>query len=95
MENQRTYEYMGYDMTAYVDGDHEQGFFVASQTIQSLFDGTAPTSVPVNGVAAGRFPTLDNAFDAAFDRIREEIDMKVRSASGTAGLAGPSNGNEG
>ncbi|HEY1609081.1 MAG TPA: hypothetical protein VGG24_07425 [Paraburkholderia sp.] len=85
MENQRTYEYMGYDMSAYVDGDHQQGFFVASQTIQSLFDGTDPTSVPVDGVAAGRFPTLDNAFDAAFDRIRAEIDAKTQSAPQTAG----------
>lgn len=84
MENQRTYEYMGYDMTAYVDGDHEQGFFVTSQTIQSLFDGTAAINVPVDRVAAGRFPTLDNAFDAAFDRIRDEIDSKIRAASGTA-----------
>ncbi|HTH61803.1 MAG TPA: hypothetical protein VL689_16815 [Paraburkholderia sp.] len=81
MESQRTYEYMGYDMTACVDGDHEHGYFVASQAIQSLFDGTAATNVPVDGVAAGRFPKLDNAFDAAFDRIREEIDTKARAAN--------------
>lgn len=84
MENQRTYEYMGYDMTALVDGDARQGFFVASQTIQSLFDGTGEVGVPVDGVAAGRFPTQDNAFDAAFDRIRDEIDAKTRAISGTA-----------
>jgi hypothetical protein len=83
MENQRSYEYMGYDMTASVDGDDTHGYTVTSQTIQSLFDGTPATSVPVTGVAAGRFPTQDNAFDAAFDRIRDEIDAKTRAASGT------------
>jgi len=81
MENQRTYEYMGYDVTASVDGDHERGFFVTSQTIHSLFGGTATETVPVDGVAAGRFPTQDNAFDAAFDRIREAIDAKVQAGS--------------
>jgi len=86
MANQRTYEYMGYDMTAYVDGDHEQGFVVTSLTIQSLFDGTAPVSLPVDGVAAGRFPTQDNAFDAAFDRIREDIDAKVRAGAANSGV---------
>jgi hypothetical protein len=84
MANERTYEYMGFDMTAYVDGDHEQGFVVTSQTIRSLFDPAATDTVPVDGVAAGRFPTLDNAFDAAFDRIREEIDARTRAASGSA-----------
>ena len=75
MASLRTYEYMGYDMPAGVDGDHEQGFFVTSQTIRSLFDGTSDT-VPVDGIAAGRFPKQDNAFDAAFDRIREEIERR-------------------
>ncbi|WP_321963993.1 hypothetical protein [Paraburkholderia sp. J7] len=31
--------------------------------------------------ATGRFPTHDNAFDAAFDRIRVAIDQRVRGAS--------------
>ncbi|WP_321948730.1 hypothetical protein [Paraburkholderia sp. J10-1] len=31
--------------------------------------------------AAGRFPNQDNAFDAAFDRIREAIDQRVRGAA--------------
>lgn len=83
MENQRTYEYMGYDMTAFVDGDDTDGYFVTSQTFQSQFDGTPPADVPVDGVAAGRFPTQDNAFDAAFDRIRDAIDAKIRAASRT------------
>jgi len=80
MENRRSYEYMGFDMTAGVDGDHEAGFFVSTQTIQSLTSSGNDT-VPVDGVAAGRFPTQDNAFDAAFDRIREAIDKRVRDAS--------------
>ncbi|WP_322033017.1 hypothetical protein [Paraburkholderia sp. J76] len=80
MENRRSYEYMGFDMTAGVDGDHEAGFFVSTQIIQSLTDAENAT-VPVDGVAAGRFPTQDNAFDAAFDRIREAIDKHVRAAS--------------
>lgn len=85
MANQRTYEYMGFDITAGVDGDHEQGFFVISQTIRSLFDRASTDTVPVDGVAAGRFPTRDNAFDAAFDRIRAEIDARTHAASGNAG----------
>lgn len=76
MENRRSYEYMGFDMTAGVDGDHEQGFFVSSQTIHSLTENLS-ANVPVDGVAAGRFPTQDNAFDASFDRIREAIDRRV------------------
>jgi len=74
MENRRSYEYMGFDMTAGVDGDHEAGFFVSTQIIQSLTDSE-------NATASGRFPTQDNAFDAAFDRIREAIDKRVRAAS--------------
>ena len=85
MQNQRTYEYMGYDMMATVDGDHEQGFFVTSQAVQSLFDGTPAVDIPVDGVAAGRFPALDNAFDAAFDRIREVVDSKIRTAASGTG----------
>ena len=84
MANQRTYEYMGFDITACVDGDHEQGFFVTSQTIQSLFDRASIDVVPVDGIAAGRFPAQDNAFDAAFERIRAEIDARTQAASGTA-----------
>jgi hypothetical protein len=80
MENRRSYEYMGFDMTAGVDGDHDAGFFVSTQQIQSLTDEDHAT-VPVDGIAAGRFPTQDNAFDAAFDRIRQEIDQRVRAAS--------------
>ncbi|WP_322009280.1 hypothetical protein [Paraburkholderia sp. J12] len=77
MENQRKYEYMGFDMIAGVNGDHEQGFFVSSQTIRSLTDADLTANVPVDGVAAGRFSTQDNAFDASFDRIRAAIDQRV------------------
>jgi hypothetical protein len=80
MENRRSYEYMGFNMTAGVDGDHEAGFIVSTQTIHSL-TGAESDQVPVDGIAAGRFPTQDNAFDAAFDRIREAIDQRVRTAS--------------
>ncbi|SDC37729.1 hypothetical protein [Paraburkholderia lycopersici] len=80
MENRRTYEYMGFDMTAGVDGDHEAGFFISTQTFRSLTDSESG-AVPVDGIATGRFPTQDNAFDAAFDRIREAIDQRVRAAS--------------
>lgn len=80
MENRRSYEYMGFNMTAGVDGDHEAGFFVSTQTIHSLTDNETGT-VPADGIAAGRFPTQDNAFDAAFDRMREAIDQRVRAAS--------------
>jgi hypothetical protein len=80
MENRRSYEYMGFNMTAGVDGDHEAGFLVSTQTIHSLTDNQSG-SVPVDGIAAGRFPTQDNAFDAAFDRMREAIDQRVRAAS--------------
>ncbi|WP_322104728.1 hypothetical protein [Paraburkholderia sp. J41] len=76
MENRRSYEYMGFNMTAGVDGDHNAGFFVSTQQVQSLTDGDHG-SVPVGGVSAGRFPTQDNAFDAAFDCIREFIDKRV------------------
>lgn len=72
MENQRAYEYMGFDMTAGVDGDHEHGFFISSQTIRSLTENLT-ADVPIDGIAAGRFPTQDNAFDASFDRIRDAI----------------------
>ncbi|POR49416.1 hypothetical protein B0G62_11184 [Paraburkholderia eburnea] len=80
MENQRSYEYMGYDMTAGVDGSHETGFTITTQKIHSLTDDTH-ADVPVDGIAGDRFPTQDNAFDAAFDRIREAIDQRVRAAS--------------
>lgn len=80
MKNQRSYEYMGFDMTAGVDGDHDVGFLVTTQKIHSLTDDNH-ADVPVDGVASGRFPTQDNAFDAAFDRIREAIDQRVRAAS--------------
>ncbi|QGZ54844.1 hypothetical protein [Paraburkholderia acidiphila] len=80
MENRRSYEYMGFDMTAGVDGDHEAGFFVSTQIIHSLTDAEN-ANVPIDGIAAGRFPTQDNAFDAAFDRIRAAIDQRVRAAT--------------
>jgi hypothetical protein len=76
MENRRKYEYMGFEMIAGVDGDHEHGFVVSSQTVHSLSAGET-ANVPIDGVAAGRFPSQDNAFDAAFDRIREAIDQRV------------------
>ncbi|QGZ61639.1 hypothetical protein [Paraburkholderia acidisoli] len=76
MENRRSYEYMGFNMTAGVDGDHTAGFFVSTQLVQSLTDGDHG-SVPVDGVAAGRFPAQDNAFDAAFDCMREFIDKRA------------------
>ncbi|NIE67489.1 hypothetical protein [Burkholderia sp. Ax-1719] len=80
MENRRSYEYMGFDMTAGVDGSHETGFTITTQTIHSLTDATH-ADVPIDGIAGDRFPTQDNAFDAAFDRIREAIDQRVRDAS--------------
>jgi hypothetical protein len=80
MENRRKYEYMGFDMIAGVEGDHERGFFVSSQTIQSLTDN-ANANVPIDGVAAGRFPTQDNAFDASFDRMRDAIDKRAAATS--------------
>jgi hypothetical protein len=78
MENQRAYEYMGFDMTAGVDGDHEHGFFVSSQTIRSLTEDLS-AEVPIDGIAAGRFRTQDNAFDASFDRMRDAIDRRIAS----------------
>jgi hypothetical protein len=76
MENRRAYEYMGFDMTAGVDGDREHGFFISSQTIRSLTEDLS-ADVPIDGIAAGRFPTQDNAFDASFDRIRDAINKRV------------------
>ncbi len=80
MENRRTYEYMGYDMTAGVDGDHASGFFVSTQSYRSL-TSDATGNVPIDGVAAGIFPTQDNAFDGAFDRIREALDERARDSA--------------
>ncbi|WP_155836761.1 hypothetical protein [Paraburkholderia mimosarum] len=55
MEHRRSYEYMGFNMTAGVDGDHEAGFFVSTQIIQSL-TSSETGNVPVDGVAAGPIP---------------------------------------
>jgi hypothetical protein len=76
MEHRQSYEYMGFRMTAGVDGDREHGFVVTSQTIQNL-TGPLNADIPIDGVAAGRFPTQGNAFDAAFDRIRDAIDKRI------------------
>lgn len=76
MENQRAYEYMGFDMIAGVDGDHDHGFFISSQRIRSLTEDLT-AEVPIDGIAAGRFRHQDNAFDASFDRMRDAIDKRV------------------
>jgi len=76
---QREYEYMGFNMIAGVDGDHEHGYVISSQKISSLTDDLK-AEVPIDGIAAGRFPTQDNAFDASFDRIRDAIDRRVASS---------------
>ncbi|MBN3855186.1 MULTISPECIES: hypothetical protein [unclassified Paraburkholderia] len=80
MQHERSYEYMGYTMTAGVDGEHDTGFTITTQRIHSLTDDTH-ADVPIDGIADERFPTQDNAFDAAFDRIRDAIDQRVRAAS--------------
>ncbi|MGH8777559.1 hypothetical protein [Paraburkholderia sp.] len=73
MEKKRMYQYMAYEMTSGVDGDHTKGFYVTSQVAKRMGAGTT-LNVPITGIASGRFPTEDNAFDASFDLVREAID---------------------
>jgi len=76
----REYDYMGFTMTSGVEGDREHGFVIASQTIRSLTEDLTD-NVPIDGIAAGRFSTQDNAFDASFERIRDAIDKRLAASA--------------
>ena len=83
MEDKRSYEYMGFEMTSGVSGDSTNGFYVAMRWIRETTQANR-INVPVDGIAAGRFRSLENAFDASFDRMRTAIDRQVRSAGRTS-----------
>ena len=76
MVDKRSYEYMGFEMTSDSGEVAEKGFYVATQCIRETSQGT-PTEVPIDGVAAGCFCSMENAFDASFDRMRAEVDREV------------------
>jgi hypothetical protein len=76
MVDKRSYEYMGFEMTSDLDGEAENGFYVATQWIRETTQGS-PIEVPIDGIAAGCFRSMENAFDASFDRMREAIDREV------------------
>jgi hypothetical protein len=67
---------MGFEMTSGVSGDSTNGFYVAMQWIRETTQANR-INVPIDGIAAGRFRSLENAFDASFDRMRTAIDRQV------------------
>ena len=76
MVDKRSYEYMGFEMTSDLGGDAENGFHVAAQWIRETTQGS-PIEVPIDGIAAGSFRNMENAFNASFDRMRKAIDREV------------------
>jgi len=88
MDDKRTYDYMRFEMTSGVGGDPTNGFYVAMQWIRETTQANR-INVPVDGIAAGRFRSLENAFDASFDSMRTAIDRQV-SAGRTSCSCGTS-----
>ena len=76
MEDKRSYEYMGFEMTSGVSGDSTNGFYVATQWIRKITQANL-INVPIDGIVAGRFHSLENAFDASFNCMRTAIDRQV------------------
>jgi len=76
MVDKRSYEYMGFEMTSDLGEVAEDSFYVATQRIRETTQGI-PIDVPIDGVAAGCFRSMENVFDASFDRMRAEIDREV------------------
>lgn len=76
MVDKRSYEYMGFEMTSDLEGEAGNGFYVATQWIRETTQGS-PIEVPIDGIAAGCFRSMENAFDASFDRMRAAIDREV------------------
>jgi hypothetical protein len=76
MVDKRSYAYMGFEMSSDLGGDAENGFYVATQWIRETTQGSR-IEVSIDGIAAGCFCSMENAFDASFDRIRAAIDREV------------------
>jgi hypothetical protein len=76
MVDKRSYEYMGFEMTSDLGETAGSGFYVAIQWIKETTQGS-PIEVPIDGIAAGCFRSMENAFDASFDRMRTAIDREV------------------
>ena len=77
MDDKRTYDYMRFEMTSGVGGDPTNGFYVATQWIRKITQANL-INVPIDGIAAGRFHSLENAFDAPaeipFNDVEPAID---------------------
>ena len=76
MVDKRSYEYMGFEMTSDLGETAGSGFYVAIQWIRETTQGS-PIEVPIDGIAAGCFRSMENAFDASFDRMRTAIDREA------------------
>jgi hypothetical protein len=76
MVDKRSYEYMGFEMTSDLGVEAKRGFYVITQRIREITQGS-PIEVPIDGIAAGCFRSMENAFDASFDRMRTRIDREV------------------
>ncbi|WP_175773131.1 hypothetical protein [Paraburkholderia phenazinium] len=76
MVDKRSYEYMGFEMTSDLGETAGSGFYVAIQWIKETTQGS-PIEVPIDGIAAGCFRSMENAFDASFYRMRTAIDREV------------------
>jgi hypothetical protein len=76
MDDKRTYDYMRFEMTSGVSGDPINGFYVTTQWIRKITQANL-INVPIDGIAAGRFHSIENAFDASFSCMRTAIDRQV------------------
>jgi hypothetical protein len=76
MDDKRTYDYMRFEMTSGVSGDPVNGFYVATQWIRKITQANL-INVPIDGIVARRFHSLENAFDASFNCMRTAIDRQV------------------
>jgi len=74
--DERNHVHRGYEMRYGIGGDAASGFYVAKQRMRLATQG-ALENVPIDGVASGRFATMDEAFDAAKRRLEQAIDRKI------------------
>lgn len=76
MADERKTQYRGFEMTSGVDGKADGGYYVAVQWMRLMTQGTIMT-VPIDGIAAGRFANLDSAFAASLQRIQQAVDRHI------------------
>ena len=63
-------------MTYTVEGNLQDGFEVIKQSMRLTTQGTVQ-QVPIDGVASGKFATIQKAFEASQERVKQAIDIHI------------------